>query len=193
MFYREYLQGQCWDLLYINEFPATISFYIRLYADDVILCREIHSEEDILILQENLSTIACWAQDWLMYPSVNICKMKHPILILYKLNYQTLHQVTKTKYLGVTINQTLSWHDHIINICNKANATCGFLQRNLRNCSTQIKSCAYNTYVRPIIEYASVVWSPHTQDDISRIELVQRKAAHLIFQATPVSPPCYIN
>ena len=62
--------------------------------------------------------------------------------------------------------------------------------------STQIKSCAYNTYVRPIIKFASVVLSPHTQDDISRIEMVQRKAARLflmIFQATPVSPPCYIN
>ena len=48
-------------------------------------------------------------------------------------------------------------------------------QRNLKNCSTQIKSRAYsyvaNTYVRPIIEYASVVWSPYTQDDISRIEI----------------------
>ena len=53
-------------LLYINDLPTKISSTIRLYADDVILYREINSEEDILILQEDLSIIAHWAQEWLM-------------------------------------------------------------------------------------------------------------------------------
>ena len=44
---------------------------------------------------------------------------------------------------------------------NKANSTRGFLQRNLRQCSINVKSLAYVTYVRPIVEYASVVWSCH--------------------------------
>ena len=67
------------------------------------------------------------------------------------------------KYLGVTITQNLSWKEHITKIINKANSTRGFLQRNLRQCSINVKSLAYVTYVRPIVEYASVVWSPHTQ------------------------------
>ena len=62
-----------------------------------------------------------------------------------------------------------------------ANSTCAFLQRNLRKCSLTIKSLAYSAYVRPIVEHASVVWSPHVKADISRIEMVQRKAAHFVF------------
>ena len=35
--------------------------------------------------------------------------------------------------------------------------------------------------IRPIIEYAAVVWSPHTQSDIHIIEMLQRKAARFVF------------
>ena len=34
---------------------------------------------------------------------------------------------------------------------------------------------AYKVYVRPILEYASQVWSPYLLDDIDRIERVQRR------------------
>ena len=40
---------------------------------------------------------------------------------------------------------------------------------------------AYFTYVRPILEYASVVWSPFTRTNIDKIEMVQRKAARFVF------------
>ena len=98
-------------LRYINGLPTKIS---RLYADDVILYRDINSEEDILILQEDLSSIACSAQEWLML--LNISKCEHLTITnkrnsfnsVYKLDDQILNQVTKAKHLGVTINQTLS-------------------------------------------------------------------------------------
>ena len=34
--------------------------------------------------------------------------------------------------------------------------------------------------VRPILEYASIVWSPYHNKDIQRIEAVQRRAARFI-------------
>ena len=45
-------------------------------------------------------------------------------------------------------------------------AVLGFLQRNLRQCSLSIKSLAYLTYVRPILEYASTVWAPYAKTHI---------------------------
>ena len=105
----------------------------------------------------------------LTYQSVNTLLLPPREILLTQLtnlNDQLLCQVTKAKYSGVTINQTLSWHDHIINICNKANSTHAFLQRNLRKYSTNIKSRAENKYVRLIVEYASVVWSPYIKADI---------------------------
>ena len=55
------------------------------------------------------------------------------------------------------------------------------LQQNLRQCPHQIKSLAYRTYVRPILEYASAVWSPCTKADKYKLEMSQRKAARFVY------------
>ena len=43
-----------------------------------------------------------------------------------------------------------------------------------------VKEQAYNTYVRPILEYASTVWDPHTKELTSQLEMVQRRAARCV-------------
>ena len=92
-----------------------------------------------------------------------------------------IQQVNSTKYLGVTITNNLSWSEHITKIINKANSIRAFLQRNLSQCQRSVKSACYNTYVRPTLEYASTVWSPHLLCDINRIEMVQRRSARFVY------------
>ena len=41
----------------------------------------------------------------------------------------------------------------------------------------EAKAQAYDTFVRPTLEYASTVWDPHTARNINAIEMVQRRAA----------------
>ena len=73
-------------------------------------------------------------------------------------------------------NLSLSKHIHITTI--KANQTLGFLKRNIRVHSKDLKSSvAYKTLVRPQLEYGSTVWYPHTTIDINKVEAVQRRAA----------------
>ena len=42
---------------------------------------------------------------------------------------------------------------------------------------SSIKSTAYKCIVRPVMEYASPVWHPHTAKNINALESVQRRAA----------------
>ena len=75
-----------------------------------------------------------------------------------------LENVESIKYLGVTITNDLKWNTHISNVCTKANRTLRFLRRNLYSCPPDVKEAAYKGLVRPVLEYGSSVWDPHTHD-----------------------------
>ena len=57
------------------------------------------------------------------------------------------------KYLGVTISKDLNWSPHINNMTGKAKNTLRFIKRNIKTSNTKVKEMAYNTYVRPQLEY----------------------------------------
>ena len=44
-------------------------------------------------------------------------------------------------------------------------------------CNSEARWRAYKAIVRPLLEYACVVWSPHTVKDVILLEAVQRHAA----------------
>ena len=181
--------GPALFLVYINDLPENISSTIRLFADDTYMYRVIESKDDTIKLQNDLNTLIKWEKEWAMEFHPTKCKV---LRITNKLNIITndyhmhgynLKLVDNAKYLGVTINKKLSWKPHVNNIVKKANQTRAFLQRNLRSCTSDVKSQCYHTYVRPIIEYASVVWDPIGDGNKhlrQRLEMVQRKAARFV-------------
>jgi hypothetical protein len=85
-----------------------------------------------------------------------------------------------SKYLGVHIHKNMRWNHHIDQVAKKANNTLAFLRRNLHHCTRSTKSQYYLTLVRPIAEYASTIWDPHTKENINKIEMIQRRAARMV-------------
>ena len=55
-------------------------------------------------------------------------------------------------------------------ITNKANSVKSFLQRNISSCTKMVKVACYKSMIRPILEYASTVWSPYMKKNILMIE-----------------------
>ena len=80
------------------------------------------------------------------------------------------------KYLGVTIEDDLSWTKHIDITTRKANQTFGFPKRNIRVHNKAIKSVAYKTLVRLQLDYTSTIWYSYTTTDVNKVEAVQRRA-----------------
>ena len=56
----------------------------------------------------------------------------------------------------------------------------GILQRNRSSCDRSVKERSYLSLVRPVVEYATVAWSPHTKKGIDGIESVQCRAARFV-------------
>jgi hypothetical protein len=89
--------------------------------------------------------------------------------------------------LGVKITSDLSFHTHINNIVAKAlqrNSTFfrGFVSRSLNLCRK-----ALVTYIRPLLEYNSIVWNPIHIYLTDLVESVQRKFTKRIILLSGIS------
>jgi hypothetical protein len=175
-------------LLFINDITDDIEHsQLRLFADDCLIYRKIHSEDDKHALQQDLDKLMSWSQTWQM--SFNVAKCytmnlslarKHKMHNTYSMGGNQLSVATTNPYLGVEISQDLKWSHHISKITGKANRVLGLLRRNLRHTPREVKETAYKSLVRPILEYASPVWDPWQQKDKDKVEAVQRQAARFV-------------
>jgi hypothetical protein len=83
------------------------------------------------------------------------------------------------------VSDKVNWSQHIDSITNNANRTLGFLRRYLKISSLSIKEQAYNTLVRPLVEYASPVWDPHHQTDIRKDGIDVLAPVHFVGDGNP--------
>ena len=92
-----------------------------------------------------------WEADWLMefHPGkcsvIRITRKKTIHRYPCTLHGQILAKERNTKYLRVTIADNMMWNTHIEQTAAKGNKKLGFLKRNLKINSPDIKTCAYKT------------------------------------------------
>ena len=176
-------------LIYINDLPADYiqnNSTVKLFADDTIIYHPINNQQDPIALQEDLDSLQRWESDWLMHfhpqkcQTMHITNKRNIIQSTYTIHNHKLQTTNTAKYLGIHIHSTLNWNTHINKTAQRANTTSAFLHRNIRTCPRKTKHLAYTTLVRPILEYASIIWDPHTASNINKLETVQRRSARHI-------------
>ena len=171
-------------LIFINDLPDNISSRTRLFADDCILYRQISSETDQRLLQEDLDRLATWEKTWGMefHPQkcsvMRISRARVARTFQYHLKDVSLAEEPSSKYLGVDLQSNLSWKNHISRITKKFNNMLYFLRHNLRQASEETKAQAYFTMVRSNLDYCSTIWSPYERDQKHQIEMFQRRSCH---------------
>ena len=143
----------------------------------------VTSQSDARRLQQDLDTLTKWEKTWMMefHPDkcevISVTHKTKPIIYNYILHGHVLKHVDCVKYLGVHINKQLNWNTHINHTTSKADKSLNFLRRNINVSNPTIKGRAYKSLVRPILEYAQVVWDPYEVGQIDQLESVQRRAA----------------
>ena len=77
----------------------------------------------------------------------------------------------------MNLHEQLSWNFHTDVTAKKANRTRAFIARNIHSCPKNVKAACYTTLVRPMMEYATTAWAPHTVQNCHKLEQVQWCAA----------------
>mgnify|MGYP006343999921 CR=1 FL=1 len=100
-----------------------------------------------------------------------------------RLNDNEIERVQGYKLLGLYINNSLTWDDHVTSICTKTAKRLHFLKLLKRAAmSTADLLRYYESVIRPVAECACVVWHYSlTKDQSARLESIQRRALKLIY------------
>src|SRR5712671_4200021 len=150
------------------------------YADDIKMYLPVKSEEDRRLLQSDLNKIILWCEKWDLSLNTQKCHVLHigknNKLFAYYLNNDALETVNEERDLGVFITRTLNVSNQCNSVASKANQIAGFLGRHLPKLDPAEFKCLYTTIIRPGVEFASTAWAPWLQQDIKRLESVQRRA-----------------
>ena len=148
---------------------------LLLYADDAKLFSADHID-----LQQSITNINSWMD--LYQLSISPAKCQHLPIVRHPNNdnnqYHIGNNVISTwsavSDLGVIVSSNLKWHKHICNIFSKASICCYQILHCFSSNNVWILLKTYITYIRPLLDYNTVIWSPYLKNDIAMIESVQK-------------------
>ena len=122
----------------------------------------MESKYDSPALQTDMDILSAWETRWDMDSNASKCQVVH-----------VTGSSSMCKVSQVDISSGLTWNSHINHVTANANLTFGFIKTKM----PKVRVAAYNSLVRPQLEYALAVWDPHRKVRISQIKQVQRRAA----------------
>ena len=166
--------------LFINDITDNLdsSTTSKIFADDIKLYTEFSTTISPQHLQTHLDLINQWSITWQLPISHSKCNIlvlgRHALNQPFSISDVIVPTVDFNLDLGVTVDSDLKFTTHITNIVKKAKQRSALIHRCFlsRNIPSLIR--AFQTYVRPIVEYATHIWSPHFLNSINLIESVQR-------------------
>ena len=178
-------------LIYVNDIANTSAiFYPITYADDSTLFTTLKtvqlsdSEKDPNdVLCEELQKINLWLK--LNKLSLNCNKTKAMIFHTKQrkveipkifINGHRIEFVEYFNFLGIIIDQNLTWKVHANNVSKKISKTLGILNRLKNILPSEVLLLIYNSLILPHLNYGAFLWGGCS----SGVDILQRKAIRII-------------
>ena len=200
-------QGSCLGpllfLIYINDLPSAVQgSTVSMYADDTSLCLK---SKDISQLNEAINDDLEHLDSWLKGNklSLNVAKTQS-MLIATKPKHRALNDaaeqlhlkirgceldlVNKTKYLGVHVDNSLDWKEHIKTVSTKVSRAIGFLKHAKNILPIASLKTLYSSIVEPHFRYCCSVWGCCGTTDIDQLQKLQNRAARIVTNSSFDAP-----
>ena len=178
-------QGSCLGpllfLIYINDLPLAITnSNTSMYADDT----SYHSHE-ITRLNEAINNDLYKLEKWLEGNKLSLTLVKTRAMLIstkqkckalqnqshdlrVKIKGTGLDTVTNTRYLGVNIDSSLDWKEHIKAISSKVSRAIGFLNHAKGFLPQDTLKTFYTGSVEPHFRYCCSVWGCCRKTDLNQ-------------------------
>ena len=155
-------------LIYINDLPKITdrNAKVVLYADDTSIIVTNHNPERLQIsLNKALTDIITWFETNLL--SLNFDKSyclhfqtKHHTDIKFDIKYlnKNIASTQNVKFLGLMVDNTLSWDAHIDQLLPRMNAACYAIRTIKALVSREVLRMVHFAYVHPILSYGIIFW-----------------------------------
>ena len=172
--------------IYINDIAEGLTSYINLFADDAKLMRTVKDEEDCKRLQTDLDRIYEWSMKWKLEFNAQKCHVMEMGMSArrpswdYRLGEKRLTKSREEKDLGVIVQDSLSPERHINRIFGAAYGLLSNIRVAFQYMDADMMRKILTCMVRPKLEYAAVVWSPHLKKDVKKLERIQKAATKMV-------------
>jgi hypothetical protein len=168
--------------LYTNDLPATSSRKF-IYADDICCCAQARTFEELEVtLTKDMDVISAYCKKWRLQPSVakTVSSVFHlhnanaNRKIAVRLNGEVLKCDAKPVYLGVTLDRSLTYKDHLTKTAAKVrtrNNIVSKLAGSTWGAQTQTLRTAALALCFSVAEYCAPVWCRSSHVDLVDVQL----------------------
>lgn len=170
-------------IIYINSIKdCFINTKFLLYADDLKIFRTINDLSDCQKLQDDLDRLLEYCVNNSLFLNLKKCnsitfsKKKNLINFEYTINKNVLTKVDEIKDLGLILDAQWTFRSHYENLINDTNRMLGFITRTCKDFrNPRSLLTLYYSYIHSKLSFASIIWNPHYNIHIQRLESIQKK------------------
>ena len=182
-------------LIYINDLCQISTFFdFILFADDT---NAFASGSNPNHLSSKINSELVLVSEWFNCNrlSLNLSKTNYIIFhsrtkkitddLSLSFNNNSIARVSSCKFLGVVIDEHLTWSLHIANIKNKISKNIGIISRIRNFIDTKTALMLYYSMVYPYLTYGNIVWASNYKSRLTGLVKMQKHAIRIMFHLPP--------
>jgi len=189
-------------LIYVNDmYKASSIISSIMYADDTTL---FYSHNNIKLMFETMNTELENLNLWFRANKLSLNCDKTNYILFHKtgqllslplkipdllINNKTIKREKQAKFLGVQIDENLSWRNHIGHIESKISSAIGILYKSRSFLDFCSRKKLYFSLIHSHLSYANIVWANTHKTKLIKLQCLQNHACKAIHYLSRMDNP----